>query len=785
MGPMSPMSPMSPMRLAGAGPQPHGVRGMSTASDGAVYGGDAAAAGPAAPRRKMTIPRLSLKQRKGEKITMLTAYDYPTARVMDAEGVDVILVGDSLGMVVLGYDSTTPVDMAEMIHHTKAVARGTEGALIVGDLPFGSYLTPAAAAENAVRMLKEGGADCVKLEGGVRVCDQVEAIVAGGIPVMGHIGLTPQTHSQLGGYGVQGKTAASAAALVADAEALQEAGCFSIVLECVPTQVADYITQRLRIPTIGIGSGNATAGQVLVSHDVFGLFDAPPRLSKRYGNSRATMQSAVQAYMRDVTDNGFPGMDHAVKMKPRQHDDFLRRVGTHGADRADLTSFAGKRYASASDAAAGTAGAASGASEASEAAAAHLNAGTAALAAQAQAHWGSSVRPVGLLSTKYGLPTGGWSAGVQAQQQQQQHAGMSSSSAATAAAVSPSEVSRPLRKVVVVGGGAMGSLVASKLSALAGGAAGGAAGGLDLWMLSSWEDHVGAIEARGGAIDLTPLVDAGVGMSTDMVEGETAHRGMAVRATTSAEAVVECGVQADLVIIATKGGESAVRAAEVARDILLAPGAPVLTVQNGVNGANLAAVVGADRVICGVTSHGATMLGPGAVRHAGEGPTYLAPFTQSAELAQRAEAVAALLSRAGLETTALEAQELEPMVWRKLLVNAVINPVTALVGRPNDCVTDPALAPLVDSIIAEVVSVANAMGVALPGDPKGEVMRVARATGSNVSSMLADVKRGVPTEVSTINGFIVQEACKFGVPVPVNQNLALMLQARTGGGVQL
>ena len=771
---MGPMSPMRPMRPAGAGQQRHGgVRGMSTtASDGAVYGGDAAAAGPAAPRRKMTIPRLSLKQRKGEKITMLTAYDYPTARVMDAEGVDVILVGDSLGMVVLGYDSTTPVDMAEMIHHTKAVARGTEGALIVGDLPFGSYLTPAAAAENAVRMLKEGGADCVKLEGGVRVCDQVEAIVAGGIPVMGHIGLTPQTHSQLGGYGVQGKTAASAAALVADAEALQEAGCFSIVLECVPTQVADYITQRLRIPTIGIGSGNATAGQVLVSHDVFGLFDAPPRLSKRYGNSRATMQSAVQAYMRDVTDNGFPGMDHAVKMKPRQHDDFLRRVGTHGADRADLTSFAGKRYASAS-----------GASEA------------AALAAQAQAHWGNStVRPVGLLSTKYGLPAGGWSAGVQAhhqQQQQQQHAGMSSSSAAAAAAVSPSEVSRPLRKVVIVGGGAMGSLVASKLSALAGGAAGRAAGGLDLWMLSSWEDHVEAIEARGGAIDLTPLVDAGVCMGTDMdvdaglVGGETAHRGMAVRATTSAEAVVECGVQADLVIIATKGGESAVRAAEVARDILLAPGAPILTVQNGVNGANLAAVVGADRVICGVTSHGATMLGPGAVRHAGEGPTYLAPFTQSAELAQRAEAVAALLSRAGLETTALEAQELEPMVWRKLLVNAVINPVTALVGRPNDCVTDPALAPLVDSIIAEVVSVANAMGVALPGDPKGEVMRVARATGSNVSSMLADVKRGVPTEVSTINGFIVQEACKFGVPVPVNQNLALMLQARTGGGVQL
>ena len=424
-----------------------------------------------------------------------------------------------------------------------------------------------------------------------------------------------------------------------------------------------------------------------------------------------------------------------------------------------------------------------------------MDAGTAALAAQAQAHWGNStVRPVGLLSTKYGLPTGGWSAGVQAhhqQQQQQQHAGMSSSSAAAAAAVSPSEVSRPLRKVVIVGGGAMGSLVASKLSALAGGAAGRAAGGLDLWMLSSWEDHVEAIEARGGAIDLTPLVDAGVCMGTDMdvdaglVGGETAHRGMAVRATTSAEAVVECGVQADLVIIATKGGESAVRAAEVARDILLAPGAPILTVQNGVNGANLAAVVGADRVICGVTSHGATMLGPGAVRHAGEGPTYLAPFTQSAELAQRAEAVAALLSRAGLETTALEAQELEPMVWRKLLVNAVINPVTALVGRPNDCVTDPALAPLVDSIIAEVVSVANAMGVALPGDPKGEVMRVARATGSNVSSMLADVKRGVPTEVSTINGFIVQEACKFGVPVPVNQNLALMLQARTGGGVQL
>lgn len=226
----------------------------------------------AAPSR-VSVHHLRLKRERGEPISMVTAYDYPTARIADAAGADALLVGDSVGMVVLGREDTTEVTMDEMIHHCRAAANGNSRALLVGDLPFGSCLTPLDAAKNGVRLLKEGRVDAVKLEGGARMIHQVHALVDAGVAVMGHIGLTPQSYAALGGYRVQGRTAAEASALLSDARQLEEAGCFAIVLEMVPAPVAALITQHLSVPTIGIGAGAATSGQIQVFHDLVGLYD--------------------------------------------------------------------------------------------------------------------------------------------------------------------------------------------------------------------------------------------------------------------------------------------------------------------------------------------------------------------------------------------------------------------------------------------------------------------------------------------------------------------------------
>jgi 3-methyl-2-oxobutanoate hydroxymethyltransferase len=255
---------------------------------------------------------------------MLTAYDFTGAALGDKAEIDVILVGDSLGMVVLGYDSTVPVTMAEMLHHCRAVARGTQYAFTVGDMPFLSYQAdPAEAVRNAGLLLKEGRMDSVKLEGGREVVSTIEAIIRAGIPVMGHIGLTPQSQSKLGGYRVQGKTAVSAFSLLQDALALEAAGCFSIVLEAIPDRVAKLITARLRIPTIGIGAGPDCDAQVLVMHDMLGLFDRfVPKFVKQYANIREQMLAALQQYRLEVETGRFPGPEHVYPIK----DEVLERL---------------------------------------------------------------------------------------------------------------------------------------------------------------------------------------------------------------------------------------------------------------------------------------------------------------------------------------------------------------------------------------------------------------------------------------------------------------------------
>jgi 3-methyl-2-oxobutanoate hydroxymethyltransferase len=261
---------------------------------------------------KVTIQQLQKMKAEKEKISMITAYDYPTARFVDKAGIEIILVGDSLAMTVMGLDSTVPVTMEEMIHHTKAVVRGVENSMVIGDLPFGSYnQSKEQAIANATRLMKEGGCDAVKLEGGVEMAEITKAIVNAGIPVMGHIGLTPQTISKLGGFKVQGKGAQEAEKLLKSALTLQEAGIFSIVLECVPEEVGRLNTEKLSIPTIGIGGGRYCDGQVLVFHDTLGLFEKfLPKFVKRYRNLGEEIVKALEEYKQEVKEEKFPGPEH-------------------------------------------------------------------------------------------------------------------------------------------------------------------------------------------------------------------------------------------------------------------------------------------------------------------------------------------------------------------------------------------------------------------------------------------------------------------------------------------
>ncbi|MBI4227276.1 MAG: 3-methyl-2-oxobutanoate hydroxymethyltransferase [Candidatus Omnitrophica bacterium] len=257
---------------------------------------------------RVTIPDLRQKKARGERIVMLTAYDYPIARALDDAGVDVVLVGDSLGMVGLGYESTVPVTMDEMVHHAKAVRRGVRRALLVGDMPFMSFqVSPERAVMNAGRFLQEAGCEAVKLEGGLESLAAATAILAAGIPVIGHIGLTPQTAGRFGGFKVQGRSAAEAEALTRAAAALEAAGCFALVLECVPDTLARRITGRVKIPTIGIGAGAGCNGQVVVTQDLLGLYDRfQPKFVKRYAELGQAARAAVRAFARDVRGGAFP-----------------------------------------------------------------------------------------------------------------------------------------------------------------------------------------------------------------------------------------------------------------------------------------------------------------------------------------------------------------------------------------------------------------------------------------------------------------------------------------------
>ena len=265
---------------------------------------------------KNTTTSLAAQKQSGDKITMLTAYDYSTAKLIAESGINCILVGDSLGMVMLGYDSTLPVTMDDMLHHTKAVARGAKNSMVIADMPFMSYQTSVYdAVKNAGRLIQEGGAAAVKLEGGAAVCDRIEAIVKASIPVVAHLGLTPQSINAFGGFKVQGKDEQRAKELIEDAKKIEAAGAFMVVLECVPAKLAEIISREISIPTIGIGAGSGCDGQVLVYQDMLGLFsDFTPKFVKKFANIGDAMKVAFKDYIDEVKNGTFPAEEHSFKI---------------------------------------------------------------------------------------------------------------------------------------------------------------------------------------------------------------------------------------------------------------------------------------------------------------------------------------------------------------------------------------------------------------------------------------------------------------------------------------
>jgi len=279
-------------------------------------------------RSKVTLPQLLEMKGRGQKITMITAYDYPTGVFADRAGIDIVLVGDSMAMTVLGYSTTLPATMAELISHSQAVTRGCKNSFVLGDMPYMSYQPSIEiAVQNAGRFMSEGGCDGIKLEGGITMADKVEAIVNAGIPVMGHLGLTPQSMSMLGGFKVQGKDALMAKRIIDDAKVLEEAGAFSILLECVPSKVSKLVTERAEIPIISIGAGPDCDGQLLIFHDMFGLYPAfTPKFAKQYADVGETIVQGLERYAEEVRGGLFPEPKHGFTISDQQYEELLKML---------------------------------------------------------------------------------------------------------------------------------------------------------------------------------------------------------------------------------------------------------------------------------------------------------------------------------------------------------------------------------------------------------------------------------------------------------------------------
>lgn len=628
--------------------------------------------------KRVTITNLIKKYKSSVPITMVTATDFHSGYMLDKGGIDAILVGDSLAMTALGHIDTTRVTMDEMIHHAKAVSRGVKRAFLIGDMPMGSYeSSDEIALNNAIRFIKEAGMNAVKIEGGERMADRARAITLAGIPVVGHIGLTPQSVHMTGGYKAVGRTKEEALQLVQDAKALEAAGCFCIVLECVPEKVAQEISQRLSIPTIGIGSGSRVDGQVLVFHDLLGMYDRfVPKFARQYAHVNQVMQRAISRYRDDVVTRQFPAPDHTIGIKREELSSFIAELPPVDELKRQERDLATRRITNEPE-----------------------------------------IVPFG-----------------------------------------------DKLNILVVGAGALGSLIGGKISAT---------GKHNLWLWDPWEEQVLTVQQKGLSIlnhnDTTP------------------QRVHDVHITTDAAKIKESG-PFDIAIILTKGFSK--EAADVVNGSLSQHGI-VLTLQNGLGNKEMIQqlLTRQTRILRGIVYVGTTLMKPGIVKQNSkrdreiivDNPPYYGSVLKD------------LLNEAGFQ--AFASNDIYSQIWEKLIVNCAINPLTAIFGVKNgEIAENPKMRELVMKIVDECVRVARTdsrikLETYDPAQVVQKIVSVAQATAQNTSSMLADInrlrdkrernttKREIKTEISRINGAIVDAAKRYDISVPYNTMLTEMIEA--------
>eukprot|EP01132_Coremiostelium_polycephalum_P001937 gene1937-2372_t len=679
---------------------------------------------------------------------MVTAYDYCSGKEVDRAGIDIVLVGDSLGMVILGEKGTVNVTMDQMIHHCKATMKGVKRAFVVGDMPFGSFETsPTEAVANAIRIMKEGGVDAIKLEGGRKHVDSIKAIVKAGIPVMGHIGLTPQSVSALGGFKLQGKTSEEAMSILEDALALQEAGCFALVIEMTPEVVASSITKLLKIPTIGIGAGGGTSGQVLVYHDMLGIYsDFVPKFCKQYSNLSKSINDGLVNFKKEIEDKSFPSQNHSFSMKDQELNLFFDSINSkfNSSNNTSTTTttttttkpildFESLRSSN-------------------------------TLILNNNLDKKSKNNSNATTATAIKTPTPSSTTTILSTQQTIPKSTTTNSFIIPPPFIQDHELhisSRPIKKpkVVVIGAGAMGSLFSAKLASndLA-----------DVWMVSSWKEHVEKINRNG-------LTLYGMDGKPEIVTS--------IKATLDALDVIKDGYP-DLALVLVKSHSTKQASITSAKMVGGNPNAVVLTLQNGVgNREEIESTINEkgykNKVWQGVTSNGAIMVGAGVVKHTGFGPTYLASASNKSDEFKLLTSVSDILNGAGI--TSELTNDVDGMVWGKVVVNAAINPLSAVLGVPNGYLVENEYSKnMMKRIIGEGMEVCKAKGIKLPyGDDFEEGYRyaadIATRTSTNYSSMLQDVIRGQPTEIKSINGVIVTEGERLEVDVAYNKMIMEMV----------
>ncbi|EGG23247.1 3-methyl-2-oxobutanoate hydroxymethyltransferase [Cavenderia fasciculata] len=698
--------------------------------------------------KKTTILDIKKKFESNIPITMVTAYDYCSAKEVDNAGIDMLLVGDSLGMVVLGEKGTSNVTMEQMIHHCKAAMKGVKRTFVVGDLPFGSFETSTRdAVANAFRLMKEGGVDAVKLEGGKKHAATIAAIVNAGMPVIGHIGLTPQSVSALGGFRLQGKTSEQAMSILEDALALQEAGCSAIVIEMVPEIVATQITKQLSIPTIGIGAGNGTSGQVLVYHDMLGLYsDFLPKFCKQYATLSKTIQDGLKEYKRETEQRQFPTQAHSFTMKQEESQMFIEKLNILNNHNQEESSTASNNKQNI------------------DSLFSHFSNPN---------NINQSVKE--LMEREKAMET------LTFVKDKKSNNNNNNKSTPLLTSIEQAKLNivpdkKNKKKIAVIGAGAMGSFFSAKIASkeIA-----------DVWMVSAWKEHVEKINRDG--------------LTFYNLKGEK-EKIKSIRATLDAKEIIKDGYP-DIVFVLVKS--PATKQASLTASTIVAgnPNAIILTLQNGVgNREEIEQTITEkgykNRVWQGVTSNGCYVVEPGIVRHTGSGPTYLAASPSivsksdygmenrqdSKEEREALESLKDILINVGIESQV--SNDIDALIWGKVVANAAINPLSAVLGVQNGyLINNEYPKSLMKKIVGEGMEVCRAKGIKLPyGDDTEQgfkyVTDIAQRTSSNYSSMLVDVIRGQPTEIKSINGVIVKEGERLDVNVSYNKMIMEMVLNR-------